>query len=308
MITDYILQDIKGIKKSFDNASNLMIEQFIQARYFNVEVTDEFSEIFTSTEGMTGSRKLSELETPPTLALEDGYTVTLTNERFGGAILVSSTDRQKMKDSTVKVKRFLTKQRNQLLIDNKHLLVTRAHLMLNEAFSSGSDFLAPDGVELCGAHSWATGTTFNNKATSALDQNAVDTAIEFGGAFTAADGKEWPQNYDVIVVKKGSANARMAKKLFAFGIKPTAIGDINIYEGEFIIIETPFITSTNTGYWFMLDLSVYASPLHVGITKVPTLMPSQVESNEAIRTNCEGFWNQGVNNMPFNVYGADGTT
>lgn len=307
-VADYTVQDVKGIKKSFDNASRLTIEKYQNVPIFDIQVTDEYSEIFTSTEGMSGVIQLGEEQTPPTLKLEDGYSITLTSERFGAAIQVTSTDQVKMGDSTVKVRQFLTRQRDQILRTLKYKFLTQIHLMLNEAHDSTSDYLAPDGVELCGAHTWATGTTFDNSATAALDSAAVDTAMEFGGAFTSADGKQMPQTYDTIVVKLGSAAARTAKKLFAEGITPTAVDDINIYEGEFTIIETPMITTANKLYWFMFDLSTYPTPLHAGITKMPRMEAPIVQNNGAVRSNVEGFWNQGINNIPFNVYGSTGAT
>jgi len=308
MLNDYALQEVKGIKKSFDNASRQTIMDFIQVPYFDTVVTSEWDEIFNSTEGMEGTKKLSPDETPPTMVLENGYNVTLTPDRFGGAIQVTTTDMEKFKDSTTMVDKYITKQRDQALKTLQHQLVTQAHLMLNEAFDSGSDFLAPDGVEICGNHSWATGTTFDNSATDALDQAAVDTALEYAGDFTMSDGKPAPLNFTVIVVKKGSAAAREAKRLFAFGISPTAINDINIYEGELTIIEVPYITTANKLNWFMFDLSVEVSPLYVGINKVPTMEAPIVQNNGAIRSNVEGFWKTGVQNMPYNVYGSTGTT
>ena len=306
---DYVNQEIKGLKKSFDNGAKIIIETFMNLPVFDVQVTDEWSELFTSTESLSGVRELAEQETPDTLKLGDGYTVTLANKRFGGAIEVTSTDMNKFGDSTIKVQTYLTRQRDKLLKSAKNLFATSLHLFLNEAFDSGSDYLAPDAVELCGTHTWnSTGTTFSNAVTEALDETAVDNAMETGGAFVDAAGIPWVQNYNTIVVKKGSAAERQARKLFAFQISPVAVGDINIYEGEFKIISTPYITSTNKAYWFMFDLSEETSPLHAGITEMPTLKAPIKQNNENIRTNVEGFWDQGVTNMPYMILGSTGTT
>jgi len=306
---DYVNQEIKGLKKSFDNGSRLIIETFMNLPVFDVQVTDEFSELFTSTESLAGTRKLAEQELPDTLKLGDGASVTLTSQRFGGSIEVTTTDMVKFRDSSTKVNVFLTRQRDRLLRSIKNTFATEMHRFFNEAFDSSSDLLAPDGVELSGVHTWnSTGTTFDNSGTDALDETAVDDIMEFGGAFVDAEGQPWPQNYDTIVVKKGSAAERQARKLFAFGISPVAVGDINIYEGEFTIISTPYITSVNKANFFMFDLSESLSPLHSGITMMPSLSEPIKQNNGAIRTNVEGFWNQGINNMPYMIFANTGTT
>lgn len=306
---DYALQAVKGIKKSFDNALQNKIGQYMTQRFIKFYTTPEISEIYTSTEGMDGVEELSELQTPPSLALGDGYSVTITEKRFGGAIVIpEATYRRAGQDSTLKVDQFLVRQRNQLLLTNTHKMLKNAHLMLNEMFLSTSDYLAPDAVEICGSHTWNSGETFDNAVTNAFAQDEVDTAYEYAGAFTDPAGKEMPLDWTHVVVKKGSAAAREAVRLFAKEIKPTAVADINIYEGALTIVETPYVTATNKAYWSLFDLSVYDSPLAVGIGEYPTLREPIKESNEAIRSNCTGFWKQGVINMPFQVYGSDGTT
>ena len=306
---DYALQAVKGIKKSFDNALKNRVEEYMKLGFIQFYNTSEVSEIYTSTEGMNGVEELGELTTPPSLALEDGYSVTITEKRFGGAIIVpEKVYRRDGADRTLKVDQFLQRQRNQLLKTNVQKLVTNAHLMLNEAFLSTSVYLAPDAVEVCGAHTWASGGTFDNSATANFDIDAYDTAWEYAGAFTDPAGKEMPLNWTHIVVKKGSAAHREAIRLFAKEIKPTAVNDVNIYEGEVTVVETPYITTANKANWFLMDLSTELSPLAVGVGEYPTMRDPIKESNESIRSNCTGFWKQGVINMPFQVYGSDGTT
>lgn len=308
MKSDYVEQAVKGIKKSFDNAASKSLLVYKDSRLFMFDTTNEWDEIFTSTEGMTGAAELSELETPPTLKLEDGRSVTLSNKRFGGAILVSETDREKFKDSTTMIDKFLTRQRNQLLQTNRNLFLTNIFAMYNEAFDSSSDYLAPDAVEICGAHlNVDDGAWFNNSATAILSTTSVDAMEEYAGAFVDPSGKPMPLNFQIIVVKKGSEASREARRLFAFGITPTQINDINIYEGEYTIIETPYITTANKLNWFAIDPS-HEMPLYVGISKMPSMNAPIPESNEAIRSNVTGFWKQGVTNAPYAFFGSDGST
>lgn len=306
---DYALQKTKGIRKVFNNAMQNYIEEYMKQGYIKFYNTSEISEIYTSVEGITGAKKLGKLETPPSMALEDGYSVTIVEERFGGGVILpENVYRRDKGDTTQKVENFLMEQRNQQLLDNKKLLCTNAHLMLNEAFSSTSDYLAPDAVEVCGSHSWASGGTFDNAETELLDEDAANTADDYAGAVTDPAGKEDPLTWTHLVVKKGTPTSRMAMKLYAKEIQPTAINDVNIYEGSLTVIETPYITHANRNYHFYMDLSRRESPLAVGIGDYPTMREPKVESNEAIRANVTGFWKQGVINMPIQILGRTGTT
>jgi len=305
---DYAIHAIKGIKKSFDDAMEVKIEEYKDNRAIDFYNTTEIFEIFTSTEGITGSKELAETETPPLMKLEEGYSVTITEKRFGSAIILTEKMyRRDQGDSTLKVDTYLTRQRNKALQDTTYLLLTNAFEMYNSGFSSSSAYLAPDGVEVFGAHTWKSGTTFDNGVTAVLSEAAIDAAMEYAGAFTSADGKPMPLNFDTIIVKKGSAASRTARKLFAEGISPTSVADINIYEGELTIIETPYITSANKLNWFLRD-SRFENPLKVGIGEYPTMRAPIVESNESVRSNITWFWKEWVVDMPFSLYGSTGVS
>lgn len=305
----YALQAVKGIKKSFDNALKNKIDEYMNMGYIQFYDTAEVSEIYTSTEGMDGVKELGEHETPPSLTLGDGYSVTITEKRFGGGLVIpEKVYRRDGRDATWKVDQFLQRQRNQLLKTAVQKLCTNAHLMLNEAFSSTSVYLAPDAVEICGAHTWASGNTFDNGVTEALDSDAVDNMEEYAGAFTDPAGKEMPLKLGTVVVKYGSAAHREAIRLFAKEITPTAVNDINIYEGEKRVVATPYITTANKKYWFGMDLTTELSPLAVGLGEYPTMREPIKQSDESIRSNCTGFWKQGAINMTYQVYGSNGTT
>lgn len=307
---DYALQAVKGIKQVFSNAMDNMLDQYMDNRVIRFYGTNEVDEKFTSTEGLTGIRELAEEETPDSLKLQDGYTKTISEDRFGGAlVLPERVYRRDGKDSTMKVKTYLESQRNQILMAAKNKLLNSAFYMLNNAFLSTAETLAPDGVELCGTHTWATGGTFVNEATAALDADAIDDMEEYAGKFTdpTDTDRPWVHDFSVIVVKKGSANARMAKRLFALNISPISVGDINIYEGEKTVVETPYISYTNRNYWFARDLNIENS-VRVGVGEMPTMREPQVQANEAIRSNVTGFWKRGIVNLPHDWYGSNGTT
>jgi hypothetical protein len=311
MIYEYALERVKGIKESFDNAMAQAVDSYRDNRIIDIYPTTEVFEIFTSTEGMTGAKNLGISETPPVLDMNDGYSVLIDEKRFGGAIELQENEyRREANDATTKVNLVLIRKRNKLLIANKQLFLVEMFKFLNYAFAT-TFYAAPDGAALCGTHTWNTpgAPTFANNGTAALSMTAVDNLEELAGAFVDSTNQPMPLDFDTLVVKKGSANARMAKKIFAEGISPIAVADINIYEGSKTIIETPYITSANKNYWFAIaSKDPNGNPLKVGIGEYPTLREPIKQNNEAIRTNCTGFWKQGIVNMPYSFYGSNGTT
>jgi len=310
MTYEYALQRVKGIKKSFDNAMSAKIMEYKDNRIVDIYPTTEVFEIYTSTESMTGVTQLTDLETPPTLELNDGYSVQIEEKRFGGAIELSETEyRREEGDMTTKVGVALKRKRNALMVAATDYFLREMFKFLNYAFAT-TYYAAPDGAALLGTHTWKTSgaDTFANNGTAALSATAVDTVVEYGADFKDAAGVPMPLDFDTIIVKKGSANAREAKRLFASGITPTAVADINIYEGgDYTIVETPYITTANKLYWFMYaSKNPMGNPLKIGIGEMPTLREPIKQNNEAIRTNCTFYFKQGIVNMPYAIYGSTG--
>jgi len=304
---EFALQAVKGIRKSFDNGMANKIDQYMDNRIVEMYQTDEVFEIYTSTEGMTGAKKLARRETPPVLKLEDGYSIQIQENTFGGAIEVPFEDYKRwQKDSTLKVDQYLMRERNELMKTNTQLFLDEMFVFLNYAFAT-TYYAAPDTAALIGTHTWKTpgADTFANNGTKALSMSAIEDLEEYGGRFALADGKAMPIDFDTVIVKTGSQNEREAKKLFAKDIKPTAVADINIYQGSKTIISTPHITYANRNYWFARS-SKLENSLKIGIGMKPTLQEPIRQNNEAIRTNCIGVWKQGVCNMPMDWYGSTG--
>ena len=237
--------------------------------------------------------------------------MTISPGRYGGAIVIpENVYALDEGDPTTKIDNFLMKQRDALLRSLKNKLLYSAFYMLNNGHSSGALTLAPDGVELYGTHTWATGGTFDNSATAALDSDSIDDMEEFGGDFYDPTDLTLPfsHDYDIITVKKGSDNDRMARRLFAFGISPISVADINIYEGGLkTIVTTPYITTANKNIWEARDSSIENSVI-LGINRAPAMREPKVQNNEAIRSNCTAFWKRGIKNVPHDRYGSDGTT
>ena len=308
--TDYTNQAFKGIKEVIHNAMSGSIEALKENRVIDFYNTNEAEEIFTSTEGIVGIEELGDEETPPSLALEDGYKVSFEPDRFGGRLVVDERSRLvNSPDATTKVKGFLKEQQDQILMALQNKLLVSAFYMFNNGHSSSALTLAPDSVELWGTHTWSTGGTFNNSATAALDADAVDDMEEFGGDFYDPTDTDRPygHDYDIITVKKGSDNARMAKRLFAYGISPISVADINIYKGSKTVVETPYITTDAKNYWSGRD-SKFKNSMILGINKMPGMNDPIKQTNESISASVTAFWKRGIKNVPHEQYGSDGTT
>jgi hypothetical protein len=302
---DYTVQDAKGIQKVFNNASILDVERYINIPAFNIKRTNEFSENFTSTEGLSGLKKTAERGTPDVNSLGDGYLVSLEAERYTNSIQVTTTDKVKMKDNSVEVRNFLTTQQNSVLIDASYNFLSQMVDVLNNAFNT-TYYAAPDALALCSAvHAWNSSTqTFDNTTTAAFDETAVEQAQIDASNILSADAKEMGISYDTIIVRRGSANANLATRLFASGITPTEVNDVNIWKGQFTIVELPLLTAA---YWFMLDTSKgMKSPIYRGVQQPASMQEPIREKNLSVTSAVEGFWSTGINNMPFNLMGSTG--
>jgi hypothetical protein len=311
---EYQLQALKGIAMVFNNAQMNDINKYKDNRLVDIYPTTEVFQNFTSTEGMNGGGELSDEETPPLLTANDGFSVQIEEKRFGRGISLNETELRRLKaDSSLKVQKVLLDKANMLKASQTNFFVNRMFDFFNYGFVT-TKYAAPDAVALFGTHSWATpgADTFSNAGTAKLTMSAIDALEEYGGNFLAPNSEDGimvpnPLDFDIIVVKKGSENAREAKRLFAMGISPVAVADINIYEGSKTIIETPYITYANRNNWYAFaSKNPMGNPLKIGIGEYPTLREPIRQNNEAVRSNCTGFWKMGITNIPFAWYGSTG--
>jgi len=308
-IADYTNLAIKGLQEPFKLAVQSRLEQYKEQEFIKFYNTNEYAEIFSSLEGLSGARKLGEVETPDTVSLEEGYNKTLTADRAGLGMIVSQTTMVRAGDDTTKIDAYLMEQRDQLLKDVTNLMLTDAFAPYNEAFDTTSPlYPAPDGISLCGTHTYNGGGTFTNAVASTFSETAIDTAWVYAGAFTDQGGKPMPLNWTSILVKKGSAVSKAAKQLFANGITPTAVNDVNIYEGSLRVVETPYLTAASAAYWFLIDSNIMATPVVLGVVKTPTFEDPITLENQSIRSNVIGYWKNGIVKLPINIYGGKGSS
>lgn len=304
----------KAIRGYFDNQSKAAIKNSVMNRIFQVEDSSEYVASYISTEGITLPTYIGESETPNVSNIGKGYKTTFESAEFAHSIIVTYKERLKNPDSTEKLKNITNAKKNGAIIAMNTFLEKETHRVFNEAFSSTS-FLAPDGATLCAdTHTWnSTGRTFDNLlASSALDLTVIDTVEKVGGAFVDAAGTNMPLNFKYILVKKGSKAAQAAKRIFGFTsreqYRPTSIGNLNIYEGSYTIIETPWLTS-DTAYFFIADHAELSldNPLFVDFTQRPAMQSEFKEQNNLDWTNTvAGSFKFGIRNMPFTILGSAG--
>ncbi len=300
----------KEISRAFSLLSEEAIKKSHFTKIFHVYDTDEYSESFTSDEGIDDIAPLNEGENVKDNKLFEGYKTTIVSEEAGGSLRVTKKMRIRAKDNTVKLGELIAPKNKKLILATRRYIERKAHSLLNGAFGST---LAPDGNPLIGAHTWKNGDgtyDFNNQLSGnpLLSETAWDAVQEYGGAFVDPTGAEMPLNFDTIVVKKGSANARMARRLFLSGkVFSTNVAGINIYEGDDVtVIETPYISVANKNFWFAQD-SEQENSLIVKFLQRAMLEDKQV--NKAIDWiyPVTVSFEAGVRNMPFDWVGSNGT-
>jgi len=309
-LQDTTYSEVKGVRKAIDFGTKLAIDDFIALPYLGVERTNEKVKIINSYEGMSGTRKLAKWEEPDTNALQEGYETETERERYGNGFMISEDDQEDMKDSTILVKEFVAKQARALMIDIKSRLAVDTHAIMNDAIT-GATFTGPDAVALGGTHSWRTSgaSTFANNTTAKLTPTAWDDVVAYGGSFKSADGKPDPRNFDTVIVAKGGAASRLALKMFAEGISPVAIGDINLYEGSVKVYQDPYLDNTN--YWYAFDskrASMIGNSMVTFINKDPVMHEPIVEKNRAVSTSVTGYWKSNIVALPTEWYVSSGTT
>jgi hypothetical protein len=296
----------RDIQKNYTDHSREAMENSAFSKIFEVRNTNEYTTNITSTESMKRPTWLTESQEPVTNRLEKGFKVTLVAQKFGQKLVISEHAREKAKDNMEKLAEHIATEMETATIGTYDFMEQEAHRVLNFATTS-TYYVSPDGQPMISAnHLWnSTGATWSNLMASApLTASVVDAAAAYGGAFVDAEDKPLPLNFDTIVVKKGGAASRAAKKLFGIGTSnqymATTIGGVNIYFGEMTIIETPYLTNGNA--YFFLDMSgKYGNPFLFDIVKAPTVADIIAESNGDYVYPYSAFIKIGIQKQPFTV-------
>lgn len=299
----------REVRESFINGTQEVIKRSAFNKIFHVVDDVDYEESWTSDEGITEVDFIDEHESLVDLDTPEGFKVTLESEEFGGSIRISLKFRKKAKSLNQLMDRIVKRRKNKTMVAMMNFIERQSHSMLNNGFDSGADILAPDGVELFGTHSWnSSDNTFINQLVGdpILDSDGVDQLEEYGADFVDAQGMEMPLSFDTIIVRKGTDAAREAKRLFAFGITPTLVASINIYEGEYTIIETPYLSSSDKKRWFAVDNMIQEEPsLQVRFVDRVEVEDLQVAGNLDFVYPVTASFKFGAVNMPFEWAASD---
>lgn len=304
----------KNVRKAFDDGTKDAIRNSSMNKIFQIEDTGEYTEYFTTMEGNNLPTYINEWEALPTVDFGKGYRSVFSSKEFGHKIAVTYQARLKTKDSDEMLLKYVNNLKNKAIVALYTFLEKETHKMLNDAFA-GASLVAPDLNPICYAtHTWnSTWTTFSNvMSSSALDISVVDEAVRVWGAFVDSNGNPMPLDFKTIIVKKGGKAHTLAKKIFGFTadkqFRPTTIGAIDIYEGEYTIIATPYLTS-NTAYFFLADWAALGieNPLFVNFIERPTLQTDFTSPDNLNWTaSYAGSFKFGCRDMPFVILWSPG--
>ena len=306
--TDFLNNLQKDLTDSFAQYSTEANDMSSYNRLFEVWDTDEYTEIFTSFQWFDNPTYIDEAEEIKQWKREEWYKTSIEAKEFAIANTITKKFRIKAKDDTTKLSKIANTNMETQLLSMNNFIETETHSMLNNAFTTA---LAPDWNPIIWSHSWwpKTTATFNNQITwnLDLDTDAVDFLQAYAWNFEDAQGKKMPLNFDTLYLKKWGSAHIAAMKLFApkWTIVPTTVWEINIYEWEFTIVATPYLTSS-TAYFFYDSSKM--NPLFVNFNQRPSL-----EDREVNAKNADWIYNAiwsfkfWVRDLPYAYLWSDGT-
>lgn len=323
----FIYHQRKDIIDSFDNASRESVMNRAFSKIVNVANTNTFEESFTSIEGMEVAEKMNEGSNYPTKQYGEGYLTSLTKEKYGNKLKITDHMLKKAGDST-QAMREVVRVRNKLLKSFYDKIEIDVHKLYSYAFATtfNSTWEGKALIEdSTNAHTWNTSTSysFSNEIESATTRNLPlnDTAVEelekLAGWVRDSVGNPIVVMCDTIVVKRGSSAAKKAKQIFANDINPVTVGDINIYNGQYRIIETPWLTNDDTISYS--DTAYYAFdsrmmddefPLTIRMLQTPKLNENfgvKIEDNGDVSLSGDVWYDYGIINTPYCFYWSKGT-
>lgn len=300
-------QFTRDIQKTFSNFRSEVAASSAYAQIFDVRNTSEYTSSITSTEGIKQPTWFNESQNLTQNRLEKGFKVTYESEEFGHKIVVSKKVRNKARDNLNLLAEYIVEERDDAIAAMHHFMEKETHRVLNNATNT-TYFQSPDGLSLANAaHGWNSGSaTWSNILVSSPFSTAViDAAMAYGGAFQDAQGNQMPLGFDTIICKTGGAASRAIKKTLGLGTASqylaTSIGAINLYFGEFTVIETPFLTSGNE-YFFMDRSGQYSNPLFIDIIESPSVEEMMVDQgNLDYIYPVTASIKIGIQNQPFNL-------
>ena len=160
---------------------------------------------------------------------------------------------------------------------NNHTATTYTDAEGNTITISGGDALALGSA----SHTREDGGTAQNNIIgdgTTVNMDFAEDAVEAleRTAALALDGRGEPMSFNVdrIVMKRGVAISHAARRLLgSSGRVDTADNDINIFKGQYKLVELDYITAANAAYWFGMDMN-YCTENEAGIWLYWSEMPT----------------------------------
>jgi len=313
----------KTIKKVYLNMSELAMKESYFAKWARKYNTSEYSESFTSDEGIDDFASLTESGAVKLLTRAEGYKVSISADEFAGSLVVTKKMRIRSRDNTTKLGEFLAKDMKKITEAGRRHIELRTHAMLDNGFvTDGSvttgkgTVLAPDTKAIfANDHAWNSGgSALDNKGTSKFTMQSWEAALKQMGHLTDANGAKLPVNLDTIIVKLNSDAYFRVMRLFYGKVIPTSVNvnetltNINIYQDNkegVKIVATPYLSSGDA--WFATDSSGSSiNPLIVKMVQGPTMEDKLIRENLDWVYPATISYEVGCDNMPFSWFGSDG--
>lgn len=270
----------KETKMLIDNSVELNNDRQAYAAMVNAVDTTEINEKFVSTVRDSNPQTTPEGQNVGASNSYEGYTVILSpHDKTTDSILYSFEYTQGKRDETQKI----MQEYNQDARSKMWGLYNDVNVKFFSLFNNGfTTTLSPDGeILFSAAHKFTDNipaVTFDNLLAAAAPSLDVLAEVEQrAGAFVDLGGRPMSLNPKCILVKRGGKAFREFKKiLFPDRYQPIVISGtnngVNIYEGEYKLIECPYITSS-TAYFITEDYnnSMLKNPMYLGFHQRPTI-------------------------------------
>lgn len=316
----------EGIVDSFNLMGIEAMKKPISSKICDVYDTTDYSEDFTSDEGIDEVQELTEDGEIKEATLGEGYKITAISREFAQGLKISKKVKLRMKDkSTQFFENFMAKKELKLINSHLNKVEEIAHVLLNDGFGDAiTPQLAPDASPIFGLHTFkSTGRTFNNQIGSlaigstsfpgtgnVLSDTSWKLIQKYGGAFTDANGFRQTVDFKTVVVKKGSTQSFRARSLFGIGKRtaPQTPGDVNIFEVDGVqIIESPWVENERAESWFAYDQHFdLENPLAVKFISRPSMDPMIPKDNGSSFFPTFSSFEAFCRNLPMNWVGYNG--
>jgi len=317
---ELFLNKINGFSKESKELIDNSVETYNDGMSFSKVVssvdTTEINEKFVSTVRESDPKKTPEGAQIAASASYTGYTTIVTPLPKTTDSITYSYEYMKGKlDSTQKIEKEYMFDVRKVVKGLYNDVNVEFFSLMNNGFTTT---LSPDSEILySAAHKFTDDlptVTFDNLLAAAVPTvDVLDNLQERAGAFVDPGGIPMSLNPQKLVVKRGGKAFREFKKIIMpERYQPALLSGtndgVNIYEGEYTMVETPYIATSNE-YHFMenYEMSTLRNPLYLGFHDRPTIHSSKEYTDTM--THITGFvtyYKRAVVNIPIGMYGSVG--